>query len=140
MLSLRTLYTATHVASEVHPCAEIQVPEDWYAICIGLVKPMPNKAYLTKLDPTEPNRDDISHFFEKSGLQILRDGLVHVSFGEYLVSQQAISREDLFRSLQLQDQNPGVKLGECLAKLGAMNYEEIEKHLKLWNCVSVVEA
>ncbi len=107
---------------------------------VSTAETMSNKAYLSKLEPTEPNRDDISHFFEKSGLQILRDELVHVSFGEYLVGQQAISREDLFRGLQLQDQNPGVKLGECLAKLGAMEYEEIEQHLRLWNRVSVVEA
>lgn len=88
------------------------------------------------------NKNDISHFFEYSGLglQIVRDGLQQMSFGEYLVSQQAISRQDLFRGLQLQDQNPGVKIGECLAKLGAMGYVQIEQHLKDWNGMNVVEA
>tara|TARA_R110002096_G_scaffold350395_2_gene543509 strand:+ start:94841 stop:95122 length:282 start_codon:yes stop_codon:yes gene_type:complete len=88
------------------------------------------------------NQNDLSHFFEYSGLglQVLEDGLLQVSFGEYLVGQKAISREELLRGLQLQDQNPGVKLGECLAKLGAMSYQQVEVHLQNWNRVSVVEA
>jgi hypothetical protein len=53
---------------------------------------------------------------------------------------QAITRHDLFQALQLQDQNPGVKLGECLAKLGAMGYIDVEKHLGSWNKVSIIEA
>ena len=88
------------------------------------------------------NQNDLSHFFEYSGLglQVLEEGLLQMSFGEYLVSQKAISREELLRGLQLQDQNPGVKLGECLAKLGAMSYQQVEVHLRNWNRVSVVEA
>jgi hypothetical protein len=90
----------------------------------------------------QTSQSDISHFFEYSGLglQVLEDGLLQVSFGEYLVSKGAITREQLLRGLQLQDQNPGVKLGECLAKLGAMTYPQVEVHLKNWNRVSVVEA
>jgi len=90
----------------------------------------------------ETSKNEISHYFEYSGLglQVVKDGLEQMSFGEYLVSRQAISRQDLFRGLQLQDQNPGVRLGECLAKIGVMGYQQIEEHLKTWNHVGVVEA
>ena len=74
------------------------------------------------------------------GLQVLEDGLLQMSFGEYLVSQGAITREDLLHGLQLQDQSSGVKLGECLAKLGALAYSEVELHLRNWSGLSVVEA
>ena len=90
----------------------------------------------------QTNKNDLSHFFEYSGvgLQVLQDGLSQVNFGEYLVNNRAITREELFRALQLQDQNPGVRIGECLAKLGAMDYLQVELHLKDWNRMSVVEA
>lgn len=90
----------------------------------------------------DTNSRDIAHYFEYSsaGIEVLRDGLEQMSFGEYLVSKRAITRHDLFQALQLQDRNPGVKLGECLAKLGAMGYIDVEKHLGSWNQVSVIEA
>ncbi len=90
----------------------------------------------------QSTHNDISHYFEYSshGIDVLQDGLQPLSFGEYLVSEQAISRQELFAALQLQDRNPGVKLGECIAKLGAMGYIDVEKHLGQWNKVSVVEA
>lgn len=90
----------------------------------------------------ETSQSDLSHFFEYSGfgLQVLEDGLLQLSFGEFLVSQNAITRQELLCGLQLQDQNPGVKLGECLAKLGAIAYPDVEKHLARWNQVHTVEA
>lgn len=90
----------------------------------------------------ETSQSDISHYFEYSnhGIEVVQDGLQQMSFGEYLVSRGAITRQDLFAALQLQDQNPGVRLGECLAKLGAMGYVDIEKHLDSWKRVSVIEA
>ncbi len=90
----------------------------------------------------QTSHNDLTHFFEYSGLglQVLEDGLLQMSFGEYLVSQHAITREQLLKGLQLQDQSPGVKLGECLAKLGAIAYPLVEAHLKNWNRVGVVEA
>jgi hypothetical protein len=90
----------------------------------------------------ETSKNDIAHYFEYSsqGIEVVQDGLEQVSFGEYLVAERAITRQDLFAALQLQDQNPGVRIGECLAKLGAMGYVEIEKHLGAWNKVSVIDA
>lgn len=85
---------------------------------------------------------DLSHFFEYSrpNLQVLEDDLVELSFGEYLVSQAAITREDLFRALQLQDNRPSALLGECLANLGAIGPSTIEEHLAAWNRLGIVEA
>ncbi len=90
----------------------------------------------------ETYRKDLAHYFEysNSGVEVVQEGLEQMSFGEFLVGREAITRHDLFQALQLQDQNPGVKLGECLAKLGAMGYIDIEKHLGSWNHVSTVEA
>jgi hypothetical protein len=90
----------------------------------------------------ETYKKDLAHYFEysNSGVEVLQEGLKQMSFGEYLVGEDAITRHDLFKALQLQDQNPGVKLGECLAKLGAMGYIDVEKHLGSWNHVSTVEA
>ena len=90
----------------------------------------------------ETNHKDLAHYFEYSsvGIEVVQDGLEQLGFGEYLVCQQAISRHDLFKALQLQDQNPGVKIGECLAKLGAMGYIDVEEQLGSWNQVSVIEA
>lgn len=84
---------------------------------------------------------DLAHYFEYSsaGIEVVQEGLEQMGFGEYLVAKDAITRHDLFKALQLQDQNPGVKLGECLAKLGAMGYVDVEKHLGSWNHVSTVE-
>ena len=90
----------------------------------------------------ETYQKDLAHYFEYSsaGIEVVQEGLEQMSFGEYLVTKDAITRHDLFKALQLQDQNPGVKLGECLAKLGAMGYIDVEKHLGTWNHVSTVEA
>ncbi len=55
-----------------------------------------------------------------------------VPFGEFLVGQRAIDRHQLLRALQMQDKNPGVLLGECLAALGAIARAELEGHLGSW--------
>ena len=90
----------------------------------------------------ETSKNDISHYFEYSsqGIQVLQDGLQALSFGEYLVNRNAITRHQLLQALQLQDQNPGVRLGECLAKMGAMGMIEIDQALGSWKNVSVIEA
>lgn len=85
---------------------------------------------------------ELSHFFEYSSpsLQVLEDDLVELGFGEYLVNKAAITREELFRALQLQDQQPSALLGECLATVGAIGQSRVEEHLAAWNRLGVVEA
>lgn len=86
--------------------------------------------------------NELSHYFEYSnhGVEVLEDGLKQMSFGEYLVERRALSRYQLFRALQMQDRNPGVRLGECIAALGFVGYDVVEAHLERWKSLAVVEA
>ncbi|MCA9676040.1 MAG: hypothetical protein H6709_13080 [Kofleriaceae bacterium] len=66
------------------------------------------------------NHRDINHYFEysSSGIEVVEDGLAELPFGEYLVERGVLDRVQLLKSLQMQDRNPGVRLGECAAALG----------------------
>ena len=55
--------------------------------------------------------------------------LKELPIGEYLVEQMVVTRVQLFRALQMQDRNPGVRLGECIAALGFASYQDIQRHL-----------
>lgn len=88
------------------------------------------------------NHRDIEHYFEYSchGVRVVKDGLQSLSFGEYLVHNSAITRYDLFLALQMQDNNPGVRLGECLAKMGTLSSGTVQAHVLRWNKVRTIEA
>ncbi len=75
------------------------------------------------------NAKDLQRYFEysQSGVEVLEDGLKEVSFGEFLVEQGVVTRYQLFRSLQMQDRLPGVRLGECAAALGYAPIAQIER-------------
>jgi hypothetical protein len=90
----------------------------------------------------ESSSSDLHHYFEYSnkGVQVVKDGLQSLTFGEYLVDQKVITRSDLFEALQVQDENPGVRLGECLAAMGRLSYAQVETFLRQWNRLSIVEA
>ena len=80
--------------------------------------------------PETPTNDrDIRHYFEysSSGVEVVEDGLCEIRFGEYLVEQKLLDRAQLFRAMQMQDRNPGVRLGECAAALGYCPIHEIER-------------
>lgn len=85
---------------------------------------------------------DLRHYFDYSnhGIEVVEDGLKEMTFGEYLVENHAINRHQLFCALQMQDRNPGARLGECLAALGYVPYQEIERHLGSWEELEVQEA
>jgi hypothetical protein len=72
---------------------------------------------------------DLSHYFEysKSGVDVVSDGLQELRFGEYLVEQKILDRVQLFRAMQMQDRNPGARIGECAAALGYARIHEIER-------------
>jgi hypothetical protein len=40
----------------------------------------------------------------------------------------------------MQDRNPGVRIGECVAALGYLPYSIIEDHLERWKALAVIEA
>ena len=50
-----------------------------------------------------------------------------IAFGEYLVHQGVLDRFQLFRALQLQDRAPGLRIGECAARLGFAAQNAIER-------------
>jgi hypothetical protein len=85
---------------------------------------------------------ELESYFEyaNNGIEVVEDGLKEMSFGEFLVEKSVITRAQLFNALQMQDRNPGVRLGECLAALGYLGYPEIESHLGTWNQVTTIEA
>ena len=51
-------------------------------------------------------------------------------FGEYLVQERVLDRFQLFRVLQAQDRNPGVRFGECVAALGYVPLLTVEALLR----------
>lgn len=76
-----------------------------------------------------PNRADLRHYFEHSDqdLELARDRLAEVHFGEFLVEQGLIDRYQLFRALQMQDRTPGMRLGEAAVALGFASSGAIER-------------
>jgi hypothetical protein len=90
---------------------------------------------------TAANQRDIDHFFEysNSGVEVLEDGLKEVPFGEFLVEQRAVTRFQLLRALQMQDRHPDVRIGECVAALGYLQWGEVEDYLTSWNGLRTVE-
>lgn len=85
---------------------------------------------------------DVRHYFEysASGVEVLQDGLQEVRFGEFLVDQRVLDRQQLFRAMQMQDRNPGVRLGECAAALGYAPIHEIERAYRRFaglTCVAI---
>lgn len=86
------------------------------------------------------NKRDISRYFEYSshGIEVVADGLMEVPFGEFLVAQNALSRYELLRALQWQDERPDARIGECVTALGFLAVEEIDNYLRKWNGLDVV--
>lgn len=76
----------------------------------------------------------VTEYFEyaSAGVEVVEDGLKEVCFGEYLVEQGAIDRQQLFRALQQQDRHPGAYLGECVAALGFVAEDQIRTYLKAY--------
>lgn len=75
------------------------------------------------------NKQDLMHYFEYSskGIELEEDGLREIRFGEYLVDQGVIDRFQLFKTIQMQDRLPGVRLGEAAAALGYAPIGAIER-------------
>ena len=86
----------------------------------------------------QTSKRDIDDFFLAQAAS--HQALETVPFGEFLASRGVISRRQLLAALQLQDRSPGVRIGECLAKLGVLTYEHVELYLRDWQELSVVEA
>ncbi len=87
------------------------------------------------------NEKDLRHYFEYSakGIDVEEDGLKEIVFGEYLVDQGVLDRYQLFRSLQMQDRLPGVRLGEAAAALGYAPIGAIERFYQRFMQIDAVE-
>jgi hypothetical protein len=90
--------------------------------------------------PTLQQKREIAHYFEssRSGIQVLQDGLPEIRFGEFLVDQGLVDRSQLFRAMQMQDRNPGVRLGEAAAALGYVRIGEIEQAYRRFAALTTV--
>lgn len=90
----------------------------------------------------DQTRRDISHYFEYSntGIEVLRDGLEAIPFGEFLVERRALTRAQLFRALCEQDRCPGIPLGEIVAALGFVPPDQVLALLNEYETLDVIEA
>ncbi|RMH37876.1 MAG: hypothetical protein D6689_20445 [Deltaproteobacteria bacterium] len=93
------------------------------------------------MNPYQEHRKALRHYFEysNSGVDVVEDGLKEVPFGEYLVETGRLRRDQLLDAMMLQDRNPGVRLGECIAALGYLPYEEVDRVYDEYARLSVVE-
>jgi hypothetical protein len=64
----------------------------------------------------------------RPGLEVLDGGRQPLRFGEFLVAEGAIDRQQLFAAMQMQDRYPEVKIGECAAALGYLDLGAVEQH------------
>ena len=85
--------------------------------------------------------DQLRDYFAYSpnGVEPVEDGLIEVNLGEYLVDRSVITRQQLLAALQLQDRNPGVRIGECIAALGYLTYQQVEVAIRDWQSIQTVE-
>ncbi len=89
------------------------------------------------------SKREIAHYFatSNSGVEVIPEGgLKALPFGEFLVDTRVIDRHQLLCALQMQDRNPGARLGECVAALGYLHHAEVEALLSNWQRVAVVLA
>ena len=90
--------------------------------------------------PAAMKEGELRNYFEysRSGIDVEEDGLKEISFGEYLVESKVLDRYQLFRALQMQDQHPGVRVGEAAAALGYIGVGDVERLYSKFNAVSAV--
>ncbi|HWO24362.1 MAG TPA: hypothetical protein VNO30_36710 [Kofleriaceae bacterium] len=82
---------------------------------------------------TARNKADLRRYFEHTlehpvgNIELESEGRKAIPFGEYLVEQGLIDRCQLLLALQLQDQRPGLRLGEAATALGFATRGTIER-------------
>ena len=86
----------------------------------------------------KPNEVSVYFTYASQGIEVEEDGLKEIHFGEYLVEQAILSRFQLLQALQMQDRQPGVRLGECAAALGFAPVGQIERMYSSFSGVGTV--
>src|SRR5262245_20155719 len=90
--------------------------------------------------PSPTNQGDLARYFAHAKPGNDHDAaLQEISFGEFLVEQEILDRYQLFRALQMQDRQPGVRLGECAAALGYAPISAIERLYERFAEISTVD-
>lgn len=91
-------------------------------------------------NPNARNAVELRNYFDyaTSGVDVEEDGLKEISFGEFLVESKVLDRYQLFRALQMQDQHPGVRVGEAAAALGYIAVGDVERLYAKFNGVAAV--
>jgi hypothetical protein len=91
--------------------------------------------------PSANHEKELSRYFEHSprGIDVVDEGLKEITFGEYLVDQGVLDRFQLFRTLQMQDRMPNVRLGECAAALGYAPINAIERLYERFSQLTTVD-
>jgi len=69
---------------------------------------------------------DLNEYFGPDGRAADDDLPTAPTFGSFLVDVGMLNRYQLFQALQVQDQSPGTRLGDCIAALGFMHQIELE--------------
>jgi hypothetical protein len=84
---------------------------------------------------------ELESYFELAAaeVELIEEGLVQMTFGEFLVDNRALSRTQLYEALREQDRHPGVPLGEIVAYMGYVPYPEVDRLLTRWNQIPVIE-
>jgi len=91
------------------------------------------------MDPV-PNSQEIRNYFRypRVGWVIEELGLYEIHFGEYMVERGALTREELFHALSEQDRQPGLRLGEVVAALDFLPYEQVEQLLADFESIAAI--
>ena len=80
------------------------------------------------------NAADLADFFDHAPLgSEFEPGLVDVHFGELLVEHGFLDRGELLRALQLQDERPYLRIGQCALALGFITRKSLTHAIALWN-------
>ena len=81
------------------------------------------------------NKQDLKRFFSGDAHP---PGVVDRA-GEWLVQENVLTREQLLRALQIQDQIPGIRLGECVVALGYAEQRDVHDIIAVHRALVALE-
>ncbi len=86
------------------------------------------------------NAADLADYFSYAPHGIEPEpGLAELRFGEFLVEAGLLSRQQLLRTLQLQDRRPALRLGVCAVMLGYLGRATLARALATWAGLATIE-
>jgi len=82
------------------------------------------------------NYPDLHEFFSKQARPPEPPGELA---GEWLVQEKLLTRHQLLRALQLQDQIPGIRLGDCVVALGFATRDSVQDIVAVHRALAELE-